>query len=304
MMAHHEAEGQKPSRGWQIPALSGLILGAMLYLSGRTELHGDLMAFRNSITSLKHPYWARWFFALLSWMPEKAAFWVLGALNVSGLALAVREFRGRYWITFTSFAFFWILAYGQIDGLVIGGIALASKGARAKNPWMLGSGLTIASMKPQLSLFLGLYLWRRAEDIRWRSLWIPLSVLLLSILEWGWWIPEWMSRIRDASHLIRLSRNLSWFPQLGIWVTAVWLLVLWKWKDLPMARKIISISISTILTVPYFPLPSVLLLLVQPVPWWVWAWTQIPVLAGFGMEWTYALAHWLPWAVLIWAMWL
>ena len=295
---------QNPNQKWQFAVLLGLILGAMLYLSGRVDLHGDLIAFRSNTTSLRHPYWARWFFSLLSLLPEKAAFWMLGVLNVSGLALAVREFKGRYWVTFTSFAFFWIVAYGQIDGMVIGGIALAWKGVRAKNPWIFGSGLIIASLKPQLSLFLGLVFWWWAGSIRWQGLWIPSGVFALSILEWGWWIPEWIKKIRDAPDLVYLSRNLSWFPQIGIWVAIVWILVLWKWKDLSIERRIITISTSTVLTVPYFPLPSVLLLLVQPVPWWVWAWTQIPVLAGFRMEWVYTLTHWLPWAVLIWAMWL
>ena len=275
----------------------GIPVGMTAYFSQHPEWHGDLQVFRGVTESLRHPPWARWIFALLALPPEPVAYIGLSLVCSASFYLAVRLFGGRHWLLFTSFAFGWTLLYGQIDGLVVGGLALAWWALLQKRPVLLGAGLLLALVQPQLSLPMALLLWFWSPS-RTQSLLGPTLALALTFVQWGWWVPGWLRAIQDTSDLVYLSRNLSLWPTLGPWALAIWALILPA--RLPRPRKLLAVAVGTVLSVPYFPLPSAVLLLVIPTPVWAWLLLQAPLLGGAVGYWVYEVSKLASPALLAW----
>jgi len=284
----------------KIPWSLGIAVGMTIFFSQHPEWHGDLYAFRENAVELWHPYWARWLFSLLAVPPEPVAFIGLSLASTVMLYLAVRIFGGKHWMVFTSFAFAWTLFYGQIDGLVVGGLLLAWWACVHKRPVLIGAGIMVALIKPQLSFPMVFALWYWSPS-RLKTLIIPLLVLVGTFIQWGWWIPEWIIKIFDTQYLISLSRNISLWPVLGPWIWLVWPFVLVI--KMPSERKLLAIAATTAMTVPYYPLPSAVLLLSFPVPMWVWVLVQAPLLGSVVGYWVYHLGLILPPALLLWILW-
>jgi hypothetical protein len=284
----------------RFPWYLGLPLGMIIVFTPHPEWHGDLTNFRDAAETLWHPYWARWIFSLLALPPEPVAYVILSLTSIALLYLAVRAFGGRPWLVFTSYAFAWTLFYGQIDSLVVGGLALAWWALGHERPTLLGAGLILALVKPQLSAPLALALWWWSPS-RLRSLLVPAFIFALSLLMWGWWLPEWLAGFGTAGWLVGLSRNLSWWSLIGPFALLIWPLVL----TLPMERprRLAAIAAATAFSVPYFPLPSAVLLLALPAPVWVWAVLQVPLLGPLVGYWVYRLALVVTPGLLLWSVW-
>ncbi len=278
----------------------GVALGLLVFFAPHPEWHLDLELFREQNEILRYPAYAHWLFALLGRLTEPAAYLTLSLASIAGLYFALRAFGGAHWMVFTSFAFAWILFYGQLDGLVAGGLGLAWWAARRGRPVLAGAGLILASIKPQLSLpaCLMLLWW---SPSRFKSLLVPGAVLLASFLTSGFWIPGWLAELGDIDHLVLLSRNLSFWPELGNWIFLAWPLIL----AIPGSkeRRLVAVLAGTALTSPYFPLPSAVLLLAMAVPWWAWGIVQLPMLSFLVGSWIYFVGKALPVTLLLWALW-
>jgi len=284
----------------RFPWSLGVALGLVAFFTPHPEWHLDLEWFRLQQDILHYPAYAHWLFALLGWAPEPVAYVGLSLATISGLYLAVRSFGGAHWMVFTSFAFAWILFYGQLDGLVAGGLGLAWWANRARRPILAGGGLTLAALKPQLALAAGLALWWWSPS-RLKSLLVPAAVVLLSFVTSGFWIPAWLDRLGDNDQWVLLSRNLSLWPQIGGWALLVWPLILAL--RLPRERKLAAVLAATALSSPYFPLPSAVVILSLAVPWWVWGIAQLPLLSLLVGGWIYYVGKVLPVGLLVWAAW-
>jgi hypothetical protein len=283
-----------------IPWSLAVALGMIAFLAPHAEWHQDLGVFRTASEGLRHPYWARWLFSLLTVVPEPVAFLGLSLACTALLYLAVRVFGGEHWMVFTSFAFAWTLYYGQIDGLVVGGLAFAWWALRRRLSVLIGAGLILASIKPQLSAPLALAIWWWSPS-RLKALIVPAVIAGISFLQWGWWVPDWLQRLGGTYDLVGLSRNISLWPLVGPWIWLIWPAIFWL--PLPRPRKLMAIAAGTALTAPYFPLPSAILFLSMPIPWWFWAASQLPMLSGILGEWLYYLMKAVPLSLLIWAAW-
>jgi len=284
----------------KMPWSLGIALGMMVFFIPHPDWHGDLFYFRTAPESMRHPLWARWIFYFLALPPEPVAYVILSIACIALIYFAVRQFGGKHWLVFTSFAFAWTLYYGQIDGLVVGGLALAWWAVQKQRPYMVGAGLILASIKPQLAVFLMLAIWWWSPS-RWKALLIPAFIAGLSFLRWGWWLPAWVNTLTQTDDLLLLSRNISLWTLFGWWIWLVWPLVF----ALPLerGRKLIAIAAATAMSVPYFPLPSAILALVMPIPVGFYVLLQSVVitnLAGLDAYWIMKL---LPPALLVWASW-
>jgi hypothetical protein len=283
-----------------VPWSLGVALGLLIFFTPHPEWHLDLELFREQNPILRYPAYAHWLFTLLGLVPEPVAYLGLSLASIGGLYLAVLAFEGAHWMVFTSFAFAWILFYGQLDGLVAAGLGLAWWALRKGRPILQGAGLILASLKPQLALPAMALLWWWSPS-RFRSLWIPGAVLLVSFLTSGFWLPGWLGELQDVDHLVLLSRNLSFWPLVGWWIFLLWPLILAL--RLPRDRKLVAVLAGTALTSPYFPLPSAVILLALAVPWWTWGIAQLPLFSFALGGWIYSVGRILPVSLLLWAAW-
>jgi hypothetical protein len=285
----------------KFPWSLGIALGLLIFIAPHPDWHGDLTAFRVAEESLRHPYYARWLFYLLRVLPEPVAYILLEGICTALLYFAVRVWKGKHWMMFFSFQYAWTLFYGQIDGIVVGGLALAWWALENDRFYWMGLGLILASIKPQMALPLGLAIWWWSKN-RWKPLLIPALVLAASFLQWGFWIPAWFQGLFHTEDLVQLSRNVSMWTLAGFWIWLIWIPVLWL--PLPRPRKLVAIVASTMITVPYFPLSSAVLVLGTALPWPFWAALQLPALGGFGLGYgVYDLMRLVPIAILGWAAW-
>ncbi len=291
------------SRTWTrfnaIPWSLGFALGLMAWMAPHLDWHTDLALYRGGI-NLPYPYWTNWILAPLRVLPAWAAYLVLCLCCLALLYFAVRIFGGRHWVVFTSFALGWNFFYGQVDGLVVGGLALAAWALQKNRPYWMGIGLILASIKPQVSLPLMIALWWWSPN-KIKPLVIPAVVAGLSFLQWGFWLPTLLNQFLHDHDLTQLTRNVSWWQVLGPWSLLVWLPVILA--RLPRQRKIVAIAAATAFCMPYFPAPSTLLLLVLPIPVWGYLLAQLPLLSGLGDFWIYEWMKILPTSLVIWALW-
>lgn len=278
----------------------GVALGLLIFFTPHPEWHLDLELFRSQAPILRYPAHAYWLFSLLGAVPEPVAYVGLSLATIAGLYLALQAFGGTHWKVFTSFAFAWILFYGQLDGLVAAGLGMAWWALRRQRPILQGAGLVLASLKPQLSLPAIALLWWWSPS-RFKSLWIPGLVLGGSLLTSGFWLPGWLGVLQDVDHLVLLSRNLSLWPMIGWWVMLIWPVILAL--RLPRERKLAAVLAGTSLTSPYFPLPSVVVVLVLAIPWWIWGIAQLPLFSFVVGGWIYSVGRILPVLLLLWAAW-
>jgi len=201
-----------------------------------------------------YPYPAYWFFYPLAILPPQLGYTIWNLVNAASVIFAVRYWKTNLLAFSLSIPCFWIFYAGQIDGFFAGALTLAI----AANPWLAGFGIFVLTFKPQAGLIPILFVLLQRRD--WRILVLPLVLYLLSFVEYGWWILEWLDHMKVGfgTHLLNAT-NISIFP-LGL----IFLFLLFRYKD---SLKIWMLAGS--LATPYFPVYSLATFFTIESPkWW------------------------------------
>lgn len=222
-------------------------------------------------------YYAYWFvpiFSLLGRLPLLWGYYLWGIFNIIAVLFAARVFGGKSWLALVSFQLLYVLYFGNIIGIVIGGLALLWW-ALAHRRWDLaGLGLVIACTKYQIGIPVGLFLlwyaplsWRQ----RVRLLAVPIIVSLASLL----FYPGWPWQILEALENTPPNDwgSVSLWRWLGPWALLVWLPALFV--RLPRPNRLAALLSATALGLPYFQQTDLLLLFVLPSGW-------LPLLGNLG----------------------
>ena len=223
-----------------------------------------------------YPYWAFWVFSFLNLLPFKLNYLVF-ILLILICTLFLQKLTGcNPWFLFLSFPFIWILWYGQAEYLSAAGLILFCYGKKEKKVFWLGIGLFLASLKPHITgpaLLLMLFQlknWR----LRLSSFWLLFPLLIFSFFQWGLgWPVEWLSNILNPIFYDSYNNASLWVwvgpAALLLWIPALLIPV----KEEP---KVVLFICTTLLSMPYVPPYSQLLLYFFPMPVWVWVWGFIP----------------------------
>ena len=136
-----------------------------------------------------NPYPAYWLFGAFAWMPAKVGLMFWNLFNAAGFIYAAKKLNGRYLPFALSLPCLWTFYTGQIEGVIALGLAAAFTAP----PIIAGFGIVLLSFKPQIgALVIPFILWQRKE---WRLLVLPIIIYAASLLQWGWWVPEWVASI-------------------------------------------------------------------------------------------------------------
>jgi hypothetical protein len=218
----------------------------------------------------------------------------LTLLNVSKIRWG-SYLRGanKFWLLL-SFPAFWGLWVGQLDGLVMLGVALGFWAVQQQRPVVLGLALALLLAKPHIggpTALLYLY-WLR----HWKAPATFAAVVLLSMLVWGGqWPYLWLRNLwleSGGGATAAQGTNISLFPY-GL---LAWRCCCCLWP--PAADH--AVLAATFLSTPYAPIYSLLALLVLPLPWWAYALSSAPYILG---PTGYRLATLAPLGVLVWIGW-
>jgi hypothetical protein len=187
-----------------------------------------------------NPPWLVFFLIPFGLVPEVygwAAFVLASFLILIDTARALGATKGGTIVALFTPPALSTIANGQIDILVLWGVALGIRAREHENPWLLSLGLLLISIKPQVAGMVGLLLWLDSKD-KFRPLILPFFVAILSFVMYGWWPAKWNPVEADVSW------NISAWPW-GIPAGALLAIVAYKYRSELVAFW------ATLLVVPY-----------------------------------------------------
>ena len=213
-----------------------------------------------------YAYWIMPVFWLLEKIPFPISYSIWAILNVLSTLFASRVFGGRSWLAIFSYQMIYVIFYGQITGILVGGLALAWLSMANKNYHMAGLGFLIASIKPQFGLPLGLIIWLLA-DLSWKErisiLFVPLLGIILTFLVYPHWIQNILIAIQNGK--VDKMGDISIWQYLGPWSLIFFLppLII----RLQRSDRILLLIATAMFALPYFQQTGLLALYVFPFGW-------------------------------------
>ena len=162
-----------------------------------------------------HPYPIYWLIYPFAILPAKIGFLVWNLASAVCFVVAIRLWNGRYLNFALSLPLFWMFYAGQIDGFIALGLALAV----LANPYVAGVGLVLLTIKPQVGFLPILFVLFHRRD--WRMLVVPSVVFVLSLAQWGWWIPEWIASILEIEKADEVT-NITLYPYSLLLLPLLW----------------------------------------------------------------------------------
>lgn len=211
-----------------------------------------------------YAFWIMPLFQMLTLFPSPLDFILWNAANIAGVFFAARVFGGKAGTTLLTFQMLYILFFGQIIGILIGGLALSWWGIANKRWNVAGLGLILVSAKFQTGVTLGLSLLLIAQ-ISWRDrfrvILVPGIIVLLSLIVYPSWPIELISTLQNA------PPNDWGSITLWRWIGPAALLLWLPPLILPIERdlRFIALAAANALTLPYFQQTDLLTLYVLPV---------------------------------------
>ena len=167
-------------------------------------------------------YWILPIFKFLGLLPFNMAYFTWCSINIFSVLFAVRVFNGKPLFVLAGYQMLSIIYYGQISGLLAGGLALFWWGMLHRRWNLAGLGWLLAITKFQVGLSLGLILLWYA-NLKWkeiiRLLITPMVTWLISMAFYGFWPLELIQKIGTFSY-IHLGITLELYWSLGFIVLA------------------------------------------------------------------------------------
>jgi hypothetical protein len=265
---------------------TGILLAAAFILAILRPWPYDFLNYLNVANgNFDHYYYAYWFvpiFQLLARMPISASYFLWNLINIGSLLFAARVFGGRSILLLAAFQTFFILVFGQITGIIIGGLALVLWGLAHQKPWVAGLGIAIACTKYQVGFPAAMAIWALYGGTipnRLRALILPVLIGGLSLVVYPLWPLSVLETVRDFPPNDWGSITLwRWLGPLSLvfWLPPFFL-------PLPRDRRLLALIAAIPLAVPYFQQTDLLLLFAFPIGW-------LPLLGDFGV--LYKLVGW------------
>lgn len=220
---------------------------------------------------LRFHYYAFWIlpvYQILAFLPSALSFVLWSSLNILGVFAASRILGGerRWALALLTYQMFYVLYYGNITGVIVGGLALLWWGLTHHRWHLAGLGMVLALTKYQLGITFGIILLLMA-DISWQDrlkvFVVPFLTLLVSLLIYPLWPIESIRII--LANPPESSGNISLWQWLGPFALLLWLPPLWL--SLSAQQRLIALAATATMTLPYFQQTDLLALFVLPLGW-------------------------------------
>jgi len=217
-------------------------------------------------------YWILPVFSLLKLLPFQIAYSIWCLVNILCLVYTVRVFGGKAMLVLISYQFFTSLYYGNISGILAGGLALCWWGLSHRAWNVAGLGLLIAMTKYQVGLLGLILIWYAA--ISWREFFrlmlVPLFIGLLSVIIYPYWPITMLHKLSGFSFM---NLGITLWIYIGAWCLIFWIpaLLLPLKKPARFLALFCLISFAT----PYFQHIDLLTLFAFPMGW-------LPLLGNIG----------------------
>lgn len=264
------------------------MLAAAFFLPGGDDLYRYYQPFAKGCLNCGYvPFYAQWFLVALMPFTFPIAWPLWTLLSLTGFFVLFRYTKVNPFFFLISFPMLGQIWLGQIDILVCTGLVIL---LFSPKPFVRGLGITLALVKPQISvpaiLFL-LLIEKRGE--LWKVLLVPGLTMIASLLVFGpGWPVAWFQNAFSGLpiHVWRLASAVSWHYGL-ILLPAPFL-----FKD-RQKRLRVSLLVSAIAT-PFFGVYSYIVFLIFETKWWMvilsFAWFfAYPLLQANAMQFAWIL---------------
>ncbi|MGZ3951949.1 MAG: glycosyltransferase 87 family protein [Flavisolibacter sp.] len=222
--------------------------------------------FNNQNLYFYYGYWILPIFTVLSKLPFDIAYVLWNSILILGVFFAVRVFGGKAIIAIASYQMFSNLFYGNIAGLIVGGLGLGWYGIVNKKWHLAGLGIALASAKYQIGLSGSLLLILATETTwgnRLRVFIIPVIVWISSLVVYPNWPLQAYNTIQN--HPPDALASISLWRWIGPW--SILLLVPPFLLRLKPQQRFLALMAATYLALPYDQQGDLLILLVLPIGW-------------------------------------
>ncbi len=245
-----------------------------------------------------HPGWFAGLMAPFVALPGRLGYILFLAATIAMLLIASRIFKGNWFLLLFSAQASWVFWWGQVEGWVALGLALGWIAHQKKNWPLLAIGIALASVKPHLGAIPALALWWWSGEDRWKTALALLGLFAASLLIWGPW-PMWMVQTIQQTFLSKSETFQPWNISLG-W-HAMPLLIPAILLPLPRQKRLLVLTATSMLIMPYMPYYSSLILLCMPLPSILYPLAFLgyfPTILGTQVAWKGLIA--LPLGILAW----
>jgi len=181
-----------------------IVMLAILFVPG-FEGH-DLSAFYlypKGVENVWIPWYGYWLLAPLRVFsfPITQALWAAATVLVIGIVSS--KVGGDPLVVLLSFPTIWEIWLGQIEAILALGILLVM----SKKPMIRGAGILLLLIKPQVGLILVLFvLWKYWRE--WRIWVLPVCVLIVSLVQWGFWPIQWLNNLSRLPEAVPTGSNV------------------------------------------------------------------------------------------------
>ncbi|MEZ4667184.1 MAG: hypothetical protein R3E39_04575 [Anaerolineae bacterium] len=231
----------------------------------------DYMNYRNAAfgdpSFYYYGYWFLPFFQLLGVLPDGLQLVIYFMLNILAVWFAVRVFGGKTAPLLFGYQMLYGLYFGQLTGIIVGGLALFWYGMVNRRFYLAGLGLLIACTKIQTGLPITITLWLIAP-LSWRErlqiLIIPIIAVVASFAIYGFWPLEVLYRVTTGNPPNDWG-SVSLWRLFGPSVLALWLPTIML--PFTRVRRMMAVMATTAIALPYFQQADLITLFVFPTGW-------------------------------------
>lgn len=230
------------------------------------DLRIYLQAARGDFSQYYYGYWFVPVFWLLDQLPLLAAAMALSLASIAAVFFAGRVFGTPAWLILAGYQMLYVLYYGQLSAVILGGLALLWWGLANRRWDWAGLGLLLAATKYQTGLLVGGFLLLYAP-LPWRSKWkallVPAAGFILAWLLFPGWIGQQVQAVRQLP--ANDFGSLAPWQWLGGWALLFWLPPLLL--PMPAGRRLVFLAAANTLALPYFQQADLIILFALPSGW-------------------------------------
>lgn len=246
-----------------------------------------------------NPAWLAAIMAPFVMLPGRIGLILFIILTVFLLLYSTQVFGGNKLIVLLSAQLNWILWWSQIEALVVFGVVIGWLAMKKKSWLLMFLAISLATLKPQIGLIPIILLWWWMGKDRWKSLVAYIFLLILSMLIWGPW-PLWLidGVLNIAS---RPETYDSWNASIGTKALILYIPALLV--PLEKQDRLMALTAVGLLSSPYLPYYSTILLLCMAIPGWLYPFAFLgyfPTVLGTKIAWNGITL--LPLFTLIWVL--
>lgn len=249
----------KPSR-YEFAALVAVVtfvlMIAVLSIQADYVYPGDYRTYMQAVAGADfyYPYWIKLLIAPFALLPFWIGYVLWSCLNIGCVYVACKLWHGNGVIALLSYPMLTTLFYGQITGMLVLALVLYTRWITHR-PFMAGWFAAVALAKPQLAIPVLLAAAPRTGHARLLAVLPALILFAVSLLLYGDWVTGWLLHLPTVAH----EGSITLWSILGHWALLLWIPLGFIERE----RRMVFVLCTTALSLPYFQLTGLLLLLAR-----------------------------------------